>query len=393
MKKALIVSIILLSIAMFWYESAYAIPAFARRYRLSCSTCHNPFPRLTPYGEEFAGNAFQLPDGEEPARSYANVEDSELDLLREFPIAARIDMHGQYLPDSDDVDSDFKVPDRAKLLSGGAIAKDIAYYFYFYMNEHGEVTGIEDAYIHFNNIGGTEFDVMVGQFQTSDPLFKRELKLTYEDYHIYKKKIGFSRINLAYDRGIMMSYSLPSQTDLVLEFVNGNGIGEDYDDMPGMDNDGFKNVLFRVSQNLGETGFRVGGVYYFGRDTQNEITDEVKYLGIDASFDSGEVFSVNAQYLRREDSNPFYHGVEPEEDSITNGALVEMIYGPKGKESKHYFTLLYNWIDSDYEIYNYESLALNATRMLRRNIKAFVEYGRDIEHEANVFTLGLVTAF
>lgn len=393
MKRTLIISLIFLSVVMFWYESAYAIPAFARRYRLSCNTCHNPFPRLTSYGQEFAANAFQLPDGEEPARSYADVEDESLSLLRELPLAVRLDMHGQYLPDSDTVDTDFKFPDRAKLLSGGAIAKDIAYYFYFYLNEHGEITGVEDAYIHFNNIGGTEFDIMVGQFQTSDPLFKRELKLTYEDYHLYKIKIGYSRINLAYDRGIIMSYTLPSQTDLVLEFVNGNGIGEDYDDIPGMDNDGFKNVLFRVSQNLGETGLRLGGVYYYGKDTQNEISDKVNYWGVDGSFDFGEVFSINAQYLRREDSNPFYSSIEPEEDGITNGALVEMIYGPEGKDSDYYFVGLYNWIDSDYEIYNYESLALNVTKMIRRNVKIFGEYGRDIEHETNLFTLGLVCAF
>ena len=393
MKRAIVITLIVACFAMFWYESAYAIPAFARRYRLSCNTCHNPFPRLTPYGEEFAGNAFQLPDAAEPARSYADVKDDSLSLLRDFPIAARIDMHGQYLPDNDLVDSDFKFPDRAKLLSGGAIAKDVAYYFYFYMNEHGEVTGVEDAYIHFNNIGGTEFDIMLGQFQTSDPLFKRELKLTYEDYHLYKLKIGYSRINLAYDRGIMMSYTLPSDTDLVLELVNGNGIGEDEDDIPGMDNDGFKNVLFRVSQNLGETGLRLGGVFYYGEDTHNDITDEVTYLGVDGSFDYGEIFSLNAQYLRREDTNPFYNTIEPDEEGITNGVLVEAIYGPNGKDSKHYFTVLYNLIDSDYDIYNYESLAMNVTHMLRRNIKIFAEYGRDIEHEANAFTLGVVTAF
>ena len=43
-----------------------AMPAFARKYQMSCKTCHSPFPKLKPYGEEFAGNGFVLKDKEAP---------------------------------------------------------------------------------------------------------------------------------------------------------------------------------------------------------------------------------------------------------------------------------------------------------------------------------------
>ena len=33
-----------------------AIPAFARKYRVSCSLCHSTIPRLTAFGEEFASH-------------------------------------------------------------------------------------------------------------------------------------------------------------------------------------------------------------------------------------------------------------------------------------------------------------------------------------------------
>ena len=45
-------------------SDADAIPAFARRYNLSCSTCHAPFPKLKPYGDDFAGNGFIIPENE-----------------------------------------------------------------------------------------------------------------------------------------------------------------------------------------------------------------------------------------------------------------------------------------------------------------------------------------
>ena len=41
-----------------------AIPAFARRYKISCSTCHAPFPKLKEYGEDFAGAGMILKEEE-----------------------------------------------------------------------------------------------------------------------------------------------------------------------------------------------------------------------------------------------------------------------------------------------------------------------------------------
>jgi hypothetical protein len=35
---------------------ARAVPAFARKYKTSCVTCHTIFPKLTPFGEQFRRN-------------------------------------------------------------------------------------------------------------------------------------------------------------------------------------------------------------------------------------------------------------------------------------------------------------------------------------------------
>jgi hypothetical protein len=44
-----------------------AIPAFARKYQISCQVCHSPaLPRLKPFGDEFAGNGFRLTEYESP---------------------------------------------------------------------------------------------------------------------------------------------------------------------------------------------------------------------------------------------------------------------------------------------------------------------------------------
>lgn len=391
MRKLVLLAVIASVVMAAWQESVKAIPAFARRYRLSCKTCHNPFPRLTAYGEEFAGNAFQLPDKEEPARSFVDVGDEKLSLLRDFPVAIRGDLYARALPDSPSgVEYDFQFPYRLKLLSGGSVYKDIAYYFYFYYDERGEVAGVDDAFIHFNNLLGQELDVIAGQFAVSDPLMKRELRLTYEDYHIYKLRVGESSVNLNYDRGVMVTFSPVSGTDIVFEVLNGNG-NDKADENRNFDYDSFKNIFLRGSQELVE-GVRLGAFYYFGRQTNSEITNSSRFWGIDGTFSFKEIFSCDWQYLERRDDDPFFTNIALE-DSKTKGGLVEAVYAPKGADSNWYLIFLYNNIDSDLDIYDYETVTLNFSYLLLRNMRMFGEYTRDMEFEENKFTGGLSFAF
>ena len=76
-------------------RQATAIPAFAREHKISCTTCHTPFPRLKEFGAEFAANGFTMPAVENP-RNFVNTGDDELLLNKTFPIAARFDLYGIY---------------------------------------------------------------------------------------------------------------------------------------------------------------------------------------------------------------------------------------------------------------------------------------------------------
>ncbi|MFN3476710.1 MAG: hypothetical protein ACK4Z6_04035 [Candidatus Methylomirabilales bacterium] len=55
------------SVLLTWGEAG-AIPAFARKYQTSCSTCHVMFPKLNAFGEAFRLNGYQIPapEGDEP---------------------------------------------------------------------------------------------------------------------------------------------------------------------------------------------------------------------------------------------------------------------------------------------------------------------------------------
>ncbi len=50
-----------LAVACSLSSPALAIPAFARKYGTSCTTCHSVFPKLTPFGESFRRNGYRFP--------------------------------------------------------------------------------------------------------------------------------------------------------------------------------------------------------------------------------------------------------------------------------------------------------------------------------------------
>lgn len=384
--------ILLAIVVSFFTIDASAIPAFARKYRLSCQTCHAPIPRLKPYGDDFAGNGFMLEDQEAP-RYYVDTGDEDLSLIRDLPIAVRLDAYTTY-NNSNSENTDFKTPYFLKLMSGGSLSDDVAYYFYFYLSERGEVAGIEDAYLMFNNLFGTEWDIYLGQFQVSDPLFKRELRLTLEDYEIYKTQVGSASSNLSYDRGVMLTYGFDTGTDLIFEIINGNGIGEG-SDIGEYDNDSFKNFAARISQDIGEN-LRIGLFGYYGtnkyKDDFVEFDNEITYIGPDASISFDDKVEINLQYLYRQDSRPY----EYVEDAGTQGGIAEVVITPGGDDSKYYFVGLANWVDSELSWIRYNSVSFHAGYLLRRNIRLVGELNYNFTNEDNEFlelSIGAVSAF
>jgi hypothetical protein len=392
---------------LFMPDACLAIPAFARKYRMSCTTCHAPVPRLKAYGEDFAGNGYNL-EGKEPARYTYETGDSLLTLVRELPLAIRIDASASFTYSEDARWSDLRTPYGIKIMSGGTIAKNIIYYLYFYMSERGEVAGVEDAFIGFNDLFGVDLDLAIGQFQVSDPLFKRELRLTHEDYEIYRARVGKTGTNLTYDRGVMAGYATPFGTDLIVEVVNGNGIGAESE---VFDDDDWKNVFVRGSQTVGPV--RIGAFGYFCKEYLWELSgsgdiyreNKHHYWGVDGTIDVGANLQINAQYLERTDDDPYFSAIIAPERVTTTGGFIEAIWAVHGELGRPFVTFLYNNIDSDVDevlpgrilpgdqSLDYRSEAVNFSYLLRRNLRLSGEARfREIDEDWN-FTAGFVTAF
>lgn len=405
-RLSLICAVGAVAIALVPSESQ-AIPAFARKYRTTCATCHAPFPRLTPFGEQFAANGFVFPGA--PPMDTINTADPMLRLMRDLPLAVRFDAYIQAQSRINDgrVIADFQTPWLIKLLSGGEIADDISYYFYFFLGERGEVAGLEDAYIQFTDIGGSGVSVIAGQFQVSDPLFKRELRLEFEDYQPYRFRVGDARADLTYDRGFMALYSPREGTDLTLQVVNGVGLTEG-GERRQYDIDDPKSFAARLSQDAGPV--RLGGFVYAGREEHADNDNDILYFGPDATIALGAKAEVNVQYLRRQDDNPFFQAVVPDDKTTVDAAFAELLLFPDGQMGRTVFSALFNWVDADAPVFtiggvslsddplgglleSYRYGAVGAHYMYRRNVRLLGEVGWDFEAERVRFVTGVSTGF
>lgn len=394
---------------------AEAIPSFARKYRVSCALCHQPFPRLNAFGEQFAGNGFEFAPGEVPPDTLA-VGDALLRLQEALPLAVRIDAYVTALgADGRAASTDLQLPYTIKVLSGGQIADGLSYYLYFFLSERGEVAGLEDAYVQLSDVLGSGVDVIAGQFQVSDPLFKRELRLEYEDYALYRMRVGEARADLTYDRGVMAMFSPRPGTDLALEVVNGTGLDHARPDRR-YDKDRGKNVLLRVSQEMGPV--RLGAFGYVGRERSAGLLDEIEMWGVDATltFVGGRV-ELNGQYLARSDGNPFFldacapgdfrcdRGAADPFETDAEGAMAEVIFAPAGALGRWHLTGLYNRVWSDRSVLSlrlgeegaflerYETVGAGFSYLQARNARWIGELTRDLERDRTRVTIGLVVGF
>ena len=373
---------------------ATAIPAFARRYKVSCALCHNPAPKLTEFGRTFAANGLRMAAGEDPVDTIG-TSDADLALLKDLPLAVRLDLYVQEYADGRAA-TDFQTPYGLKILSGGPLSKSISYYFYTFLLERGDVGAVEDAFVYFNDLGGKPIDLIVGQFQVSDPLFKRELRLMFEDYAIYRARVGDVPIDLTYDRGLMAMADVGGFT-VTGEVLNGTGLAGAGANRH-YDTDRNKSFFLHATRNLGGA-LRLGALGYWGRTDGNSTRNATSMLGGDGTLGLG-IVEVNGQYVYRQDTRPTFTAGEPK--VTIQGGFAEVLVRPAG--SKWYGFGLYNRVTADKPLLNvrlggpanitkHESISGGVGHLLRRNVRLTGEAAYDMELDAGRVTLGIIAAF
>ncbi len=125
-------------LSLLFPATSEAIPAFARKYDLSCTSCHTKPPRLNAFGEAFHMAGFQIPmtaEGEIRKKRKIGRIWSETDFLNIFAIRGTGNLVEAF-QGGDRADVNLTHPQEAELYLAGTFAQEISYFF-----ELNQVTG------------------------------------------------------------------------------------------------------------------------------------------------------------------------------------------------------------------------------------------------------------
>jgi hypothetical protein len=172
-------------------QSSYAIAAFARKYGLPCSACHDAWPKLNNFGQTFKDNGYQLmndrdaPIWQNPSYwpvAFRFTPNWHAENTGKFPTdtAANgyqsVTVHGFDLSGLD-------------ILAGGTLYKDISFLLVPSADETGAF-GFESAWVRFDNIFHSSWaNFKFGKFELDNIISeKRILTLSsngsyYQFYH------------------------------------------------------------------------------------------------------------------------------------------------------------------------------------------------------------------
>jgi hypothetical protein len=262
----------------------HSLPAFARKYGMPCSSCHLGWPMLSPFGQAFKDNGYQMgndrdaPIYQDPGywpvtfritpiwhRESTNRVGVDDPANPGNSIEARITTHG-----FDWSGLDFH--------TGGTLAKNIS----FYVLPSSDNTGafhFESVWARLDNLlGSSWFNIKMGKFELDNLLSeKRILTLTnvagtYANYHFqplrestYHFGIGDNQVGVEWmghskDDRTRVSVSLLNSNDGNPSFTTGNGSGSF---LTGRAYDAY--VAASHAFEIGSLGVqRVGGFAYFG---------------------------------------------------------------------------------------------------------------------------------
>src|SRR5271155_4587951 len=360
-------------------QPSAAIPAFARKYGMPCSACHLAWPMLSPFGQAFKDNGYQLgndrdaPIYQSPAYWPVTFRITPI-WHRENETNAGVDSAtapgGQTEASLTTHGFDWSGLD---FHTGGTLAKNVS----FYVLPSPDNTGafhFETVFARLDNLAGTSWlNVKLGKFELDNLLSeKRILTLTnvagvYTNYHfqpatennglnpafpLFTFGIGDNQVGLE-----VMGHSKDDRTRYSASILSSN------DGSPGLPTNRTYDGFFTFSQafQVGSLGLqRVGAFAYIGQaptyfqfteGNTSGIPDNAAYgiagtgIGNQSFYRAGLIgqfyvkkYDMTAMYFHSSDnkylatgtpSNPAY-GTLPTgaQNAVWNGALFESHYTP-----------------------------------------------------------------
>lgn len=277
-------------------QEVLAIPAWARKYKTSCATCHISYPKLNAFGRAFMVNGYQFPGGaeadkeqtkEEPvsmgAESYKRVWPDAIwpnSLPSSVPLAVIIEAETAYNPNAPAGEPKIlfnSIPGEAEVLSGGNFSDNISFFSELAIAD--DAIELEMAHISFDNIlPDHALNLKIGKIVPYVTPFSNMRRLTTKYWYAIKllgdNAWNFDRTQRGFEaRGLLSNGRLAYSLGLVEGRKNEiNGDKDFYFHLgykfSGLRLDGIKeNMSEGPSQPWQDNSIRFDAFYYNGRAT------------------------------------------------------------------------------------------------------------------------------
>ena len=270
----------LLVVTLLWFSStgsAHAIPAFARKYGLPCSACHQAWPMLNNFGQTFKDNGYQLgndrdgPIYQQPAYWPIMIRTStiwhrESNARRAIDSTPGVANSGQVEASIATSGFDFSGLD---IVAAGTLYNNISFFVQPFINNSGS-TFMNQSWMRFDRLLKTPWlNVKMGKFELDQPISQERsliLNNTGASYYNYfftpqgdSNFFGLGGIPLGVE---VMGHSENDYTRYSVSVLSSNN------GQPGLPTNSTYDVYANFTQGfeLPGLGLQRGGVYgYFGQ--------------------------------------------------------------------------------------------------------------------------------
>ncbi len=208
------VVLITIGAGLMYSPNAEAVPAFARKYDISCNACHTRQPRLNPYGQRFQENGYQLPGTSDGGTTLKQLLGGPLDgatlgeISNYMAVRLRGDVQKANFRDNDATETsdewDIVFPNVVNIFFAGTATEDIS----FFMETEYAARGAEEpalrferAFVVFDNLGGQQMaNLKIGVFDPASfyafPTHRQQLNPIPPEADTDSFPPGISRIPL-----------------------------------------------------------------------------------------------------------------------------------------------------------------------------------------------------
>jgi hypothetical protein len=413
---ALLYSVVILAILLVDCRPASALPAFARKYGMPCSSCHEAWPMLSPFGQRFKDNGYQMGnDRDAPIFQQAAYWPVTFRITpiwhRESTDKAQVDGSNGIGGNEAQVTTHGFDWSGLDFHTGGTLAKD----FSFYVLPSSDNTGafhFESVWARLDNLFGSSWlNIKMGKFELDNLLSeKRILTLTnvsgvYTNYHFqpfsqpgvpenYTFGIGDNQVGLEW-----MGHSQDDRTRVSASLLTSS------DGNPSVPYGSTYDAYFAASRafEIGSLGLqRVGGFAYLGQaptyyqftnggpGTPGQVNSSANMppgTGIPGTGAGNKGFQryglIGQWYIKKFDITTIYFRGS---DSAWLGSNTPAVAGavlPAGAQSPKWNGALF---ESHY-MFNPQILLLNRYELVRMSQQAFTTNAGNLGN-ADVLTFG-----